>query len=154
MLTSAYDSIFSRFIVRVTDYGFATQDEQLVSEMMQHWLHAALSKPEVRKLFSSIQADDDVEQIEYEMRESLDEDSDVEFVEEMLATGMIVQWVSPQYHSVLNTSQMFTNSEQKFYSQSQHLSELKGMYEKAQTDFRKLVRDRAYALAVINGVSS
>ena len=68
MLTSAYDSIFSRFIVRVTDYGFATQDEQLVSEMMQHWLHAALSKPEVRKLFSSIQADDDVEQIEYEMR--------------------------------------------------------------------------------------
>ena len=154
MITSAYDDIFSRFMVRVTDYGLAAQDEYLAGQMMQSWLHSVLAKPMVRRLFSSIVADDDVEEVEYEMKESLDEDSDKEFVEEMLAVGMVISWVSPQYHSVLSTSQIFTNSEQKFFSQSQHLSELKGMYEKAQTDFRKLIRDRAYALAVINGVSS
>jgi hypothetical protein len=32
------------------------------------------------------------------------------------------------------------------------MSELKAMYEKAQTDLRKLIRDRSYSLAVINGV--
>lgn len=154
MITSEYDNIFSRFLVRITDYGFAAQDEYLASQMMQNWLHATLSKPVVRKLFSSIKADDDIEEIEYEMMESLDEDSDIEFVEEMLATGMCVQWLSPQYNSVLNTSQIFTNSEQKFYSQAAHLNELRDMYTKAQTDFRKLIRDRAYALAVVNGVQS
>ena len=154
MITSEYDDIFSRFMTRITDYGFAAQDEYLAGQMMQGWLRSVLAKPMVRRLFSSIIADDDVEEVEYEMKEPLDENSDKEFVEEMLAVGMVISWVSPQYHSVLNTSQVFTNSEQKFYSQSQHLSELKGMYEKAQTDFRKLIRDRGYGLAVINGVSS
>ena len=154
MITSEYDDIFSRFMTRITDYGFAAQDEYLAGQMMQGWLRSVLAKPMVRRLFSSIIADDDVEEVEYEMKEPLDENSDKEFVEEMLAVGMVISWVSPQYHSVLNTSQVFTNSEQKFYSQSQHLSELKEMYEKAQTDFRKLIRDRGYGLAVINGVSS
>lgn len=154
MITSEYDDIFSRFMTRITDYGFAAQDEYLAGEMMQNWLHSVVAKPMVRRLFSSISADDDIEEVEYEMKESLDDDSDQEFVEEMLAVGMIISWLSPQYNTVLNTSQMFTNSEQKFYSQAAHLNELREMYTKAQTDFRKLIRDRGYGLAVINGVSS
>lgn len=153
MITSEYDEIFSRFLMRITDYGFAAQDEYLANEMMQGWLRATLSQPMVRRLFSSITADDDLEEIEYEMMESLDDVSDQDFVEEILAVGMMISWISPQYHSVLNTNQLFSNSEQKFYSQSQHLSEMKSMYEKAQTDFRKLIRDRAYNLAVLNGVN-
>ena len=113
MITSEYNSIFSRFMVRITDYGFAAQDEDLATEMMLSWLRAVLSKPMVRRLFSSIAADDDTAEIEYEMKEPLDDDSDLDFVEEMLATGMVVQWLNPQVNSVLNTSQIFSNSEQK-----------------------------------------
>lgn len=152
MITSEYNNIFSRFMMRITDYKFANMDESLAGEMMQGWLKSALSRPMVRRLFSTIMADDDVEEIEYELMEPLDDLSDQDFVEEMLAVGMTIAWLSPQYHSVLNTSQVFSNSEQKFYSQSQHMSELKAMYEKSQTDLRKLIRDRSYSLAVINGV--
>ena len=55
--------------------------------------------------------DDDVEEIEYTLRNPLDEDSDNDFVSEVLAFGMVSEWASPRYHSTLLTSQLLSNSE-------------------------------------------
>ena len=127
-------------------------DEQLVKNMLTGYLRSTLSKPMVRRLFQSLTIDDDIEEIEYELREPLDEDSDKDFVEEVLALGMTVEWCNPKYQSTLLTSQMFSNSEQKYYSQAAHLAEIKELLNKSQTDLRKLIRDRGYSLSVINGV--
>lgn len=154
MASIDYNDIYSRFYLRVKDYDLAEMTEKLASEILSGYLRTVASKPFVRKLFSSFVIDDDMETIEYEMREPLDEDSDRDFVEEMMATGMMESWASPRYHSTLLTNQLLSNSEQKFFSQSQHLAEMKSMYLKAQTDLRKLIRDRSYSLAVINGVES
>ena len=62
----------------------------------------------------------------------------------MIALGMVESCLNPKYHSALNTDQLLTNSEQKFYSQANHMSELKEMYRKAQNDLRKHIRDRGY----------
>ena len=97
--------------------------------------------------------DDDLEEIEYTLRESLDEDSDKDFVEEVLSLGLVREWASPRYHSTLLTSQMFSNSEQRYYSQAQHLAEMKELYTKSKIDLRKLIRDYGYNISVINGVS-
>jgi len=126
--------------------------ESLAKEMMMGYLRSTISKPMVRRMFSSIEIDEDVEEIDFELREPLDDDSDSNFVEEVLVLGMVLAWVDPKYHSTLLTAQFFGNSEQRYYSQSAHLSELKAMYEKAQTDLRKIIRDRGYSLSYINGV--
>ena len=154
MITSEYDEIYSRFYLRVKDYEMIGLEEQLVKDMLNGYLRSTLSKPMVRRLFSSIELDDDIEEIEYELRDPLDNDADKDFVEEMLAIGMLVEWVSPRYHSTLLTSQFFSNSEQKYYSQANHLTEMKAMYEKAQTDLRKFIRDRGYNNSVITGVEA
>lgn len=57
--------------------------------MLNGYLKSTLSKPMVRRLFTSITSDDDVEEIEYELRDPLDDDSDKDFVEEVLATGCV-----------------------------------------------------------------
>lgn len=141
-MTSEYGNIYSRFLLRVTDYEFSGFDEKLAQEMMAGWMKATLSQPYIRRLFSSITVDDDVEQIEFEMANSINDGYDQEFVEEIIAQGMLVNWLSPQYHSVLNTAQFFSNSEQKYYSQANHMAELREMYHKAQADLRKMIRDR------------
>ena len=123
----------------------------MANELLNGYLRSTASKPMVRRLFTSFVMDDDVEEIEYELKEIMDEDSDRDFVEEVMATGMIAEWASPRYHSTLLTNQLLTNSEQRYYSQSAHLAEVKELYLKAQNDLRKLIRDRAYSLAVING---
>lgn len=112
-MTSEYTDIYSRFFLRVKDYEMSGLDEKLVNEMLNGYLRSTVSKPMVRRLFQSISMDDDMEEIEYTLRESLDEDSDKDFVEEVLALGMVSEWASPKYHSTLLTSQLFSNSEQK-----------------------------------------
>jgi hypothetical protein len=110
-MTSEYDEIYSRFYLRVKDYEMTGLKEQLVNEILSGYLRSTLSKPMVRRLFSIVSMDDDVEEIEYELREPLDEDSDKDFVEEILSIGMVSEWSSPRYHSTLLTSQMLSNSE-------------------------------------------
>lgn len=153
-MTSSYEDIFSRFYLRVKDYEIISLDEKIVNEMLSGYLRQVISKPMVRRLFSSLSMDDDIEEIEYVLREPLDDDSDKDFVDEVLSLGMVERWVDPRFHSTLLTSQFISNSEQKFYAQSTQLNELRAMYEKAQTDLRKLIRDRGYSLSVINGVES
>ncbi len=142
-MTSEYSSIYSRFLLRVTDYEFSGLDEKLAQEMMNGWMKSALSQPYIRRLFTSLMADDDVEEIEYEFVNPTEESSDQDFAEEIIAQGMVINWLSPQYHSVLNTAQFFSNSEQKYYSQANHMAELKDMYHNAKADLRKMIRDRA-----------
>jgi len=115
-MTSEYSEIYSRFYLRIKDYEMIALEEKMVNEMLSGYLRSTLSKPMVRRLFSSVVMDDDVEEIEYKLRDSLDEDSDKDFVEEVLSVGMVNCWASPRYHSTLLTSQMFSNSEQSFFS--------------------------------------
>lgn len=141
-MTSEYSDIFSRFLLKVTDYDLPQIDEYLVNEMMTQWLHSTLSRPYIRRLFSSIEVDDDIEEIEFELNNPTSDDEDQEFVEEVLAEGLVVQWLKPQYRSKLNTQQVYSNSEQKYYSQAPHAAEVKEMYKEAERGVRKMIRDR------------
>ena len=149
-MTSDFNNIFSRFYLRVEDYKIAGLEEEIVKQMLGGYLRAAVSKPYMRRLFNSIVVDEDIEEVEFTMRNSWGEDEDQDFVEELLAFGMVVEWLRPKYNSVLNTSQFITNSDKKHYSQASHMSEIKHMLEKAQSDLRKYIRDRSYSLGLVN----
>ena len=128
-MTSEYQDIYSRFYLRVEDYNI---------------VGLTLSKPYVRRLFDTLTIDDDVEELEYTLKFPVSDEEDQAFVEELVVLGMVENWLEPRYHSTLNTSQFFSNNEQKFYSQANHMAELREMYHKAQNDLRKLIRDRGY----------
>lgn len=143
-MTSEFDEIYSQFYLRVEDFKLAGLKENLVRDMLFGWMKATLSKPYVRRLFDTLVVDEDVEELEYELKYPVSEDEDREFIEEVIVLGMVVEWLSPKYHSTLNTSQFFSNSEQKFYSQANHMTELREMYNGAKNEMRKLIRDRGY----------
>lgn len=152
-MTSEFEDIYSRFFLRVEDYNIVGLDTNLVNEMMNGWMKSVLSQPYIRRLFDSLTFDEDIEQIEYTMKYPISEDEDKDFVEELIALGMVAEWVSPKYHSTLLTSQFYSNSEQKYYSQANHMTELKDMYHRAKNDVRKLIRDRGYINNVYIGES-
>lgn len=143
-MTSEYKDIYSRFYLRVEDYNIVGLEKKLVENMMNGWMKSVLSKPYVRRLFATLDNDEDVEEIEYELKFPVSDEEDQDFVEELIATGMTVEWLRPKYNSTLLTSQFFSNSEQKFFSQANHMTELKDMYHRAENDLRKLIRDRGY----------
>ena len=144
MASLSYDEIFSDFLGSVTDYGLASIDVSDMYGLMTEYLHKALSLSYIRRLFSSISLDDTVQEIDFEVANKVDDDADVDFIKYILSKGMVVEWLKPQVRSKLNIAQFFGGKEQKYYSQSNHLSELRGLLEDTQLELRKAVRDRGY----------
>ena len=143
-MTSEYESIFSRFLQRVEDYKLAGLDEELANEMLIGYLRNGASESYVRRLFDTFVMDDDIEEIEWTLKTPVDELADYDFVEDILTDSMVIKWIEPKYFSVLNTSQYFTNSEAKFYSQANHMGELENMLNNMRVRIRKKIRDRGY----------
>jgi len=144
MASLSYDEIFSDFLGSVTDYGLASIDIDDMYGLMTEYLHKTLSLSYVRRLFSSISLDDTVQEFSFTVINTVDDDADVDFVKSILSKGMVVEWLKPQVRSKLNIAQMFGGKEQKFYAQSNHLSELRGLLEDTKLEMRKEIRDRGY----------
>ena len=144
MASLSYDEIFSDFLGSVTDYGLASIDIDDMYGLMTEYLHKTLSLSYVRRLFSSISLDDTVQEFSFAVINAVDDDADVDFVKSILSKGMVVEWLKPQVRSKLNIAQMFGGKEQKFYAQSNHLSELRGLLEDTKLEMRKEIRDRGY----------
>ena len=144
MASLSYDEIFSDFLGSVTDYELASISLDDMYGLMTEYLHKTLSQSYVRRLFSSVSFDDVIQILTFEMANSVDDASDLDFVKYILSRGMVVEWLKPQVRSKANIAQFFGGKEQKYYSQSQHLSEIRGLLQDTELELRKAIRDRGY----------
>ena len=144
-MTSSYNDVFSRFLIKIRDYDFAGLPEPTATEQMKEWLRSSLSHTYIYRIFDTFSADDEIAEFEYTLTNSVNDYQDKNFVEELLAYQMIVEWVSPKLRNTTLLNQMITNSkEQKFYSQSPHISELRGLLNDSESKVRSMLRDRGY----------
>ena len=145
MTSLTYDVIYSRLFSKIEAYDFIEMPEADLNELLCDWIHSASANPYVRRLFKSFSLDDEILEIQYEIKYSVDEDTDKEFLKEIFSLGMIVAWLEPKVNSINNIAQMFGSKEEKFYSQSQHLSELRGLVNDSRKQQRRMIADRGYA---------
>lgn len=144
-MTLPYSTIFSEFLHMVDDVQFLSLDESDATAFMNDYLKAALSNVRIQHLFSSKSYDPEIQTFTFELKNpSEDEQGDLDFVTEVLATGMVAAWLKPMVDSTKNTKQIFGGKEEKFYSQSSHLAELRGLYDDAKISLNKMLRDRGY----------
>ena len=87
--------------------------EDDLNELLCDWIHSASANPYVRRLFKSFSLDDEILEIQYEIKYSVDEDTDKEFLKEIFSLGMIVAWLEPKVNSINNIAQMFGSKEEK-----------------------------------------
>ena len=111
---------------------------------MTELLHKAVYSSYVYHLFSSVSMEDSVQLLTFEMKHSVNEEADIQFLITALAKWMKYEWLSPQLNTVVNTAQMFAGKEEKFYSQANHIAELREMTELSYKEARDFVRDRNY----------
>ena len=144
MTSLSYDEVFNDFLGRIADYDFSKMDESTANYLMSEYLQKVLSRPYIRRLFSSISYDKEIHLIEFGMAKVVDEDADLEFVKTILSKGMVVEWLEPQVRNRVNIAQFFGGKEQKYYSQSNHISELRALLEDTEIELRREIRDRGY----------
>lgn len=140
----SYQDVYSRFLQKINDIELAQLPQVDVYEMMCGWMHSALSRPYTRTVFSKLKFYDEIMVLECSLANPVDDDADIEFILELTAMGMTVEWLEPRVKSVKNVAQMFGGKEQKFYSQAAHLTELETMLNDSRVELRKMVRDYGY----------
>lgn len=57
---------------------------------------------------------------------------------------MVIEWITPKINSLNNTQQVFGSSEEKFYSQTNHLNGLKDLKKSLIKEQKNLIKDRGY----------
>lgn len=144
MTSLSYEEIFSDFLGNVTDYDFSSMDESTSDYLMSEYLQKTIAVPYIHRLFSSIEADDEIHNLSFEMTNVVDDDSDLYFVKNILSKGMVIEWLKPQVRNKVNISQFFGGKEQKYFSQSNHLAEIRKLLEDTELEVRKEIRDRGY----------
>ena len=138
----SYSTLFSRVLNKINDPKELSLDESDLIEIYTERLHSVVGKPRVRRLFSSISLDDEIQEMTFILNNSVDEESDKDFVLEILSLGMAIEWLQPQVDSVIHTSVMIGGKEEK-----KLLDNHKNMIERLDSmkkEQNKMIRDYGY----------
>jgi hypothetical protein len=127
-MATPYEKVYNRFLNRITDFNLAEVDDYSFDEMMNGWLNSAVIR--VRKCQHDLSKRDD------ELQEFEEDLSDLEI--ELLALGMVDAWVSPMLNSTELTLQFVGGKEEKYYSQSQMLAELRNLKKENSLEMNRL----------------
>lgn len=137
-----YETVFSRTRGRVNDPKELSLNENDLLEIYTERLHNVIGKPRVRRIFSSIVLDDEIQQIDFTLNNSVDEASDIDFVTDLLILGMTIEWLQPQVDSIMHTSVMIGGKEEK-----KILDNHKNMIDRLDSmkiELNKRIRDYGY----------
>ena len=143
-MTISYFDIFSRFHSKVQDYDLLELLPSDVYEKEREWLISALSLSDVLRLFDSMARDDIVAELDCELKYPIDDLTDKDFVENILAIGMVLSWTQVRLRSSLNINQMYGGKEEKFYSQAAHIAELRSVNHEALKELKREIQERGF----------
>lgn len=143
-MTLQYEDIFSIFLSKITDYSFLEYDENFIKGQMVSWVHSSSSSPRLRAKFSEFTLNDEEAVLSFSLKNSVGEQSDCDFVTDILARAMVIAWLEPEVKNVLLTKQLLTGSEERFFAQANHVSQLEQMLATAKTELKNILRDYGY----------
>ena len=130
---TSYSTVYSRFLNTTTDFDLAELDDYTLSDMMKGWLHSATVKV---RTSSDLSRDDDNEVFNNDL-------SDLDI--ELLAIGMRLSWLDQRINSTEYTNLFVGGKEEKFYSPSSQLAELRNLRADTLREMQQLYTYNTYA---------
>lgn len=127
-MATPYEKIYNRFSQKITDFNLVELDDYSLENMLQGWLNSAIVR--MRKCQHDLSLRDD------EMLEFSEDLSDLEI--ELLAMGMLDAWFSQYLNSTENVLQFIGGKEEKYYSQANHIAELRALREQNLLEMNRL----------------
>lgn len=149
----SYEKVFDRYFGLIDDVKELSLEESDLYEILTGRLHSAISSsPFIRRLFSTLKLDDEIQQLEFELTTSVDEYSDEEFVIELFSKGMAIKWLEPKVKSLENTVKFFGGKEEKKMKDDFSLN--KALLKEMKIEQQKLIRDYGFAFKPYSSTES
>lgn len=131
---TSYETIYNRALNKLEDPQLLMMPEEDLEEMLHGYLLSAIAKH--RK------CEHDLSDRDEELKQFNSDLSDLEI--EILSILVLREWISQRLHSVTNVLQVFSGKETKWFSQAQHIAELRALDESLKIEAQKLSRDYTY----------
>lgn len=141
-MTLPYETVFSRTMGRIDDPKELSYEENDLLEIYTERLNNVVGNPRVRRLFSSLSLDDEIQQMEFELNNSVDEASDINFVTGILVLGMQIEWLEPQVNSLKSVAEVLGGKEEKMLL-SPHKNNMTKL-DDMKKELNKRIRDYGY----------
>lgn len=132
MPSITYESIYKRALMRINDLDLANYTQDDFYDYLREWLHTASSSTLLRQKFAEFSLDDEIMIVNFELKNSVDENYDIEFVTSILAKGVIINYFPSKLENTANLAVMIGGKEEK---------KLLGNYDKNMERLQKLERD-------------
>ena len=121
-----YEKIYNRFLNRTTDFNLASLDNDTLRSMLKEWLHSSIVQV---RTSSDLSYDDELEVFNNNL-------SNLDI--ELLAMGMTMSWLDQTLNSTELTLQFIGGKEEKYYSQANHIAELRALREDTRLEMKRL----------------
>lgn len=129
-----YSTLYERCLSKIEDPTLAMLPEEDLENMLHGYLMSAIAKH--RKCEHDLSdRDEELKQFNFDL-------SDLEI--EIISILMTREWISQRLHSVTNVMQVFGGKEEKWFSQSSHIKELREMDDRLRLEAQQLSRDYSY----------
>lgn len=126
-MATPYEKVYDRFLSRITDFHLCDLDDDTLHSMLKSWLSSAIVNV---RTSTDLSARDN--EIEVFANDLLDRDV------ELLAMGMTMAWLDQYLNSTELTLQFVGGKEEKYYSQANHIAELRAMREDLRLEMKRL----------------
>ena len=101
---TSYTDVFNIFLNKISDIKLLDMNDTDIEQMLTSWMTSAISKMKKCKSDLSIR-DDEIQVFNNDL---------LDIEKEIIATGMVKEWLEPQLNSTLYISQFFGGKEEKF----------------------------------------
>ena len=133
-MATPYETIYNRALSKLEDPTLAMLPEEDLENMLHGYLMSAIAKH--RKCEHDLSdRDEELKQFNFDL-------SDLEI--EIISILMTREWISQRLNSVTNVMQVFGGKEEKWFSQSSHIKELREMDDRLRLEAQQLSRDYSY----------
>ena len=139
-----YEEIYSKFRLKADAYDLLDLREDDVNMFMCEWLYSSIQKPYIYRLFNQVEFHDDIQKLEYSMKYVVEKYFDQGFVSDILGIGMVIEWITPKIVILNNIVQAYASSDEKFYSQTNHLNGLKDLRASLVKEQQDIIKQRGY----------
>lgn len=144
MISCKYADIFSNFFLKAPAQDLLALSDADLKEFLIGFLHSSTVMTPTRRIFSSISLNDETETLSFTLKNTVDDESDLEFVQDVLGQGMKIAWLNPRLVSAENIAQMYGGKEEKFYSQANHINALLSLKNDTKKELKSIIKDYGY----------
>lgn len=118
------------------------KDEKFAREVMKEWLHEIGSIPYVRQAFSVLEFDDELDELTYKLNNSVNKESDDDFVKRIFSDGFVICWMRPKVETSVNLAFIIGGKDEKKLHDNYKINIER--LEQLEIKLKKYIRDYGY----------